>query len=146
MQRALPTLNHPTINNCTSTEAKQGAAVSYYYENLFYTADPVDSAAIRSFTNHIPPANRSILDSEHQASCTPFSLDDLLEASARAPKQSSPGIDSLPYAIIHLMLSHPATTVIALRVYSDALLEGGFAPSWQGLYPPLKRPTHVSFW
>ncbi|CEP11211.1 hypothetical protein, partial, partial [Parasitella parasitica] len=126
---AIPTLLHPiSTTACETTSDKQAAAVAYY--DRLYTADAVDTDAIRYFTNQIPAADR-IPDSDHQTLCEPFTLDDLVDAATRAPKQSSPGIDSLPYAIIHLLLTHAATAAIALQVYSDALLHGVFPQSWQ---------------
>jgi len=128
-QRAIPTLQHPiSSSDCATTKDKQAAAVAYY-ERL-YTADIVDTEAIRYFTNQIPHTDK-ILDSDHPSLCAPFTLDELVEAGTRAPKQSSPGIDSLPYAIIQLLFTHPLTAAIALRVYSDALSNGVFPQSWQ---------------
>ncbi|CEP11042.1 hypothetical protein [Parasitella parasitica] len=122
-QRAIPILLHPiSTTACETTSDKQAVAVAYYYDRLC-TADAVDTDAIRYFTNQIPATDR-IPDSDHQALCEPFTLDDLVDAATRAPNQFSPGIDSLPYAIIQLLLTHVATAAIALRVYSDALLHG----------------------
>ncbi|KAK4516494.1 60S acidic ribosomal protein P2 [Mucor velutinosus] len=128
-QRAIPTLIHPiSTTTCETTTDKQAAAVAYY--DRLYTADAVDIDAIRYFTDQIP-ATDQIPDSEHPALCEPFTLDDLADAATRAPKQSSPGIDSIPYAIIQLLLTHTSTAAVALRVYSDALLHGLFPQSWQ---------------
>ncbi|GAN07708.1 hypothetical protein MAM1_0172d07210 [Mucor ambiguus] len=96
----------------------------------FATQASVDNNAIQYFTSYIPDTDK-ILGSQHAALCALFTLDDLSDAATRAPHQSSPGIDSLPYAIIQVLFSHAATAAVAIRVFSDALLEGALPSSWQ---------------
>ncbi|CEP13540.1 hypothetical protein [Parasitella parasitica] len=106
-QRAIPTLLHLiSTTSWETTSDKHEAAVAFY--DRLYTADAVDTDAIRYFTNQIPATDR-IPDSYHQTLCELFTLDDLVDTATRAPKQSSSGIDSLPYTIIHLLLIHAAT-------------------------------------
>jgi len=127
-QRAIPTLQHPSSSSlCASTTDKQAAAVAFY--TGLYTADAVNNVAINFFISQIPESAK-IPDTDHTALCTPFATDELLDAAARAaPKQSSPGVDSLPYAILQLLFTHAATSSTAVRVYSDALLKGIFPTS-----------------
>ncbi|KAK4516081.1 uncharacterized protein ATC70_011043 [Mucor velutinosus] len=124
-QQAIPTLQHPiSSSDCATTKDKRAAAVAYY-ERL-YTADIVDTEAIRYFTDQIPHTDK-ILDSDH-----PF------------------GIDSLPYAIIQLLFTHPLTAAIALRVYFDALSDGVLPQSWQEtclvLLPKKGDPALLQNW
>ncbi|KAG1078402.1 hypothetical protein G6F42_024282 [Rhizopus arrhizus] len=130
-QRAIPTLQHPTSSAlCESTTDKKQTAAVDYYKHL-YSADAVDHDAIDFFTSHISDSDK-ILDTDHDTLCTAFTLEEVVEAASRAPKQSSPGIDSLPYyAIIRLLFTHVATASIAVRVSSDALITGLFPQSWQ---------------
>ena len=86
-----------------------------FYAGL-YTADAaVNNVDINFFTSQIPDSAK-IPDTDHTALCTPFATDELLDAAARAaPKQSSPGVDSLPYAILQLLFTHATTSSAAVR-------------------------------
>ncbi|KAG1093732.1 hypothetical protein G6F42_018897 [Rhizopus arrhizus] len=134
-QRAIPTLQHPSSSSlCASTTDKQAAAVAFY--GGLYTADAaVNNVDINFFTSQIPDSAK-IPDTDHTALCTPFATDELLDAAARAaPKQSSPGVDSLPYAILQLLFTHAATSSTAVRnwrpislICCDARLMTHFVP------------------
>lgn len=119
-----------------------------FYAQL-YTADAVNNVDINFFTSQVPD-NAKILDTDHTALSTPFTADELLDAAARALKQSSPGIDSLPYAIIQLLFTHAATSSIAVCVYFDALLQGIFPISSQEtclvLLPKKGDLTLLQYW
>lgn len=60
-----------------------------------------------------------------------FTIEDLQSASKRAPKQSSPGPDGLPYSTWFLVFKHPRYYDLACKVYNLALQEGIYPSSWQ---------------
>lgn len=72
---------------------------------MFYTtADAINYEAIRYFVaSQIPTIIDKILDSAHEVLCALFKIEDLAKGSSRAPKKSSSRIDSLSYAIAHLL-------------------------------------------
>lgn len=71
---------------------------------MFYTADAVNYEAIRYFVaSQIPTIIDKILDSAHEILCALCIIEDLAKGPSLVSKQSSSGIDSLSYAIAHLL-------------------------------------------
>lgn len=127
-QRTIPTIIHPVTGSpCEAPQDKQ-AGVQQFYRNL-YTPEPTNPQDSNFFTNQIPNHNK-ISDDKHEAICAPFTLSDIQEGAQRSPYKSSPGPDGIPYAILTILLNHPATGQLALDVYNDALLYNKFPPSW----------------
>ncbi|CEP18787.1 hypothetical protein [Parasitella parasitica] len=69
-----------------------------------------------------PTAARSIVE--------PITFDDLCDAFSRAPSASSPGMDGLPYQLVHLIVTHPACREIALATFNNALTSSDLPSSW----------------
>lgn len=129
IKRTLPTLIHPdTQAQCVTIDDKRDA-VSQFYKYL-YTPSTVTPAEIKYFANQIPSKDK-ILDEQHEELCASFTLDDLNDGSLRRPKNSSPGIDGLPYEIYNLLFAHGRTAELAIDVFNDALEKGIFPVSWQ---------------
>ncbi|KAG1152042.1 hypothetical protein G6F37_003564 [Rhizopus arrhizus] len=60
----------------------------------------------------------------------PLTASDLLEAVHCCPAQSSSGSDSIPYALLSVILCLPDCKAVALQVFNDALSLDIFPPSW----------------
>ena len=125
---SVPLLFHPSLNRiCTSKDEMLDAAFVFY--DKLYTPDPIDLSAVDSLLEAIPQS--SILQADESSLLTErISFDDILDAFSRCPRQSSPGLDGLPYAVVKLIVLHPDCRDIVVQVYNDALLRGIFPPSW----------------
>ncbi|KAG0820803.1 hypothetical protein G6F19_012268 [Rhizopus arrhizus] len=121
-------LVHPTTGAlcCTSNEMLDAAV--QFYSNL-YSPEPIDNSAIDDLLSAIPDSLR-LSDSNQRFLTNSFTHDDLIEGVSRCPRRSSPGLDGLPYEILHLIFIHPASKDLVLQVYNDALSKGVFPPSW----------------
>ena len=102
-------------------------AAQQYYQSL-YTAEPIDLQAIDQLLTSVPsdllsPATQTLLLSS-------FTLDQITNSSKRAPRNSSPGSDGLPYSILYLLFSHPLIGSLAVNVYNDALHADVFPNLW----------------
>ncbi|ORX50490.1 hypothetical protein DM01DRAFT_1375830 [Hesseltinella vesiculosa] len=64
-------------------------------------------------------------------------ITDLLDASKRCPRRSCPGLDGLPYQILHLLFQHPPLQPIVEKVYNDALHSGPVPSSWSQIVASL---------
>lgn len=91
----------------------------------------VTQTEIKYFADQIPSKDK-ILDEQHEEVCASSTLDDLSDGSLRKPKNSSPGIDRLPYKIYNLLFAHDRTAKLAIDLFNDALEKGIFPESWQG--------------
>ncbi|KAG0890567.1 hypothetical protein G6F36_013252 [Rhizopus arrhizus] len=103
-------------------------AAVQFYSNL-YSPEPIDNSAIDDLLSAIPDSLR-LSDSNQRFLTNSFTHDDLIEGVSRCPRRSSPGLDGLPYEILHLIFIHPASKDLVLQVYNDALSKGVFPPSW----------------
>ncbi|KAG1060303.1 hypothetical protein G6F41_012948 [Rhizopus arrhizus] len=121
-------LVHPTTGAlcCTSNEMLDAAV--QFYSNL-YSPEPIDNSAIDDLLSAIPDSLR-LSDSNQRFLTNSFTHNDLIEGVSRCPRRSSPGLDGLPYEILHLIFIHPASKDLVLQVYNDALSKGVFPPSW----------------
>ncbi|KAG1062006.1 hypothetical protein G6F41_011833 [Rhizopus arrhizus] len=61
---------------------------------------------------------------------SPFSIDELIQTSARCPTASSPGIDGLPYEVLSLIFRTESMQPFILHIYNQALTSGFFPKSW----------------
>ncbi|KAI9484633.1 hypothetical protein BDB00DRAFT_878597 [Zychaea mexicana] len=74
------------------------SAVTAFYEQL-YTPDDVDDSAIQQLQHNIP-SSAHLRTNSKESLIDPFSIEDLQDRAKRAPHQSSPRTDGLPYGII----------------------------------------------
>ncbi|CEP13413.1 hypothetical protein, partial, partial [Parasitella parasitica] len=128
-KRSIDQLYHPDTNTLCNTPSDLQSAARRYYKNL-YSPTPIDPENLQFFTNQIPNTDR-IPESAHYSLCAPFQAADLMEGASRSPNKSSPGLDGLPYELLFILFSHPATLKLALQVFNDALSSGTFPQSWQ---------------
>ena len=76
-------------------------AAQQYYQQL-YTPEDIDYQAVEQLLQSVPTDILS--DNATQRLFTsPFTLDQIVEGARRAPCNSSPGSDGLPYPILYLL-------------------------------------------
>ncbi|CEP15776.1 hypothetical protein [Parasitella parasitica] len=127
-RKLIPPLIHPATQRlCSSKEEMLDAAASYY-GNL-YSPDAIDMAAVNDLLDAIPRSAR-LSASDAQSLLDPITFEDLVEAFSRAPAKSSPGMDSLPYQLVRLIVLHPECREIALATFNNALSFSDIPPSW----------------
>ncbi|KAG1489709.1 hypothetical protein G6F52_009440 [Rhizopus delemar] len=90
------------------------------YEDVMFSQKTTDI--------HIPTGTFEL--ASLRSTLTPFTIHDLISASSRSPRKSSPGIDGIPYEILSLVFKHPGVAPLAVKVYNKALLQSVFPPSW----------------
>lgn len=115
-----------TGDSGSSLEHMHQAARSFYGQ--LYSKEPIQDTAVRDLLDHIPPS-RCLPPSDRQFLVQEFTIEELQQAVSRAPKQSSPGMDGLPYAILALVFRHEMYHGLILRVYNDALRHAVFPTS-----------------
>ena len=99
------------------------AAVQFY--SKLYSPELIDNPAIDDLLSAIPDSLR-LSDLNQRFLTNSFIYDDLIEGFSRCPRRSSPGLDGLPYEILHHIFIHPASKDLVLQVYNDALSKGVF--------------------
>lgn len=77
------------------------------------------------------PDDVCLNDSHGRLLTTPWSEDDIENCLASAPNRSSPGVDGLPYELLHVLFKHPFCRQLFTRVINNALSNSQFPPSWQ---------------
>lgn len=137
---------HPVTGvNCEDTESKL-AAIHTFYSDL-YTAKRIDVNCLDEMLGHI---HKQLSISEAQSILHEITYDDILEGSKRCPRKSSPGLDGLPYEILHLVIAHPRCRSIATAVYNEAIQFARFPQSWQqaciALIPKKGDLTDLANW
>ncbi|KAG1142122.1 hypothetical protein G6F38_007956 [Rhizopus arrhizus] len=128
--RYIEQLQHPDDPSriCKTPAELQDATVEFY--RSLFTPSPIDQDSVDSLLETIPISD-SITTNDADLLLEPFTLDDLLNATNRTPRRSSPGMDGLPYEILKLLFSHNGISRLVVQVFNDALLTGVFPPSWQ---------------
>ncbi|KAG2192693.1 hypothetical protein INT47_013195 [Mucor saturninus] len=103
------------------------AAKTFYSE--LYSPDPIAPAALDEMLQSLPDT-LTLPESDQYLLARSIDWDELCDGVSRCPKQSSPGIDGLPYEILKLLFYHSGCRDILLQVYNDALHHGKFPSSW----------------
>ncbi|ORE03775.1 hypothetical protein BCV72DRAFT_314661, partial [Rhizopus microsporus var. microsporus] len=127
-QRSMLQLWDPSRDEFSSSRDDLLRISSDFYQHLF-SAEPVSNASIDNMLAHIPTDCKLSQAAQDSLSCS-IDLDDILEQSKRAPKQSSPGSDGLSYGFLRLIFNHPDYSQIVNQVYNDALTCSIFPVSW----------------
>ncbi|KAK4510448.1 uncharacterized protein ATC70_011427 [Mucor velutinosus] len=125
--KTMPMLKHPTtVTECTDTKSKLDAVHTFY--SKLYSPERIDINSMEGILNHIT-VFISQEESDQIIDDIPFA--EIFEGSRRSPKSSSPGLDGLPYEILHVIASQPICQRIITQVYNDAIKLGIFPKSWQ---------------
>lgn len=137
---------HPVSGvHCEDTAFKLNATHTFYTD--LYTAKPIDVNCLDTMLSHV---HKKLAPSDAQSILSEISYDDVLEGSKRCPRKSSPGLDGLPYEILHLVIAHPRCREIVVAVYNEALLFARFPSSWQqaciALLPKKGDLTDLANW
>ncbi|ORE02274.1 hypothetical protein BCV72DRAFT_338830 [Rhizopus microsporus var. microsporus] len=117
------------IVNFLPTPAELQDTTVYFSRSLF-TPSLIDQSSVNGLLETIPKSD-GINSNEADLLLDPFTLDELLTATNRAPRRSSPGLDGLPHEILKLSFFHIGILCLAAQVFDDALLTGIFLASWQ---------------
>ncbi|EPB81634.1 hypothetical protein HMPREF1544_11626 [Mucor circinelloides 1006PhL] len=104
------------------------AAATYY--GTLYTLDAIDMNAVHGLLDAIPLSARLSTTASQSSMLEPIIFEDLCEALSSAPTTSSPGMDGLPYQLLHLIFTNPACPEIALGTFNNALARSDLPPSW----------------
>ncbi|KAG2216959.1 hypothetical protein INT45_007394 [Circinella minor] len=107
-------------------------AAQQYYQFL-YTAEPIDLQAIDQLLTSVPsnllsPATQTLLLSS-------FTLDQITNSAKRAPQNSSPGSDGLPYSILYLLFNHPLIASLAVNSCLIPAVQPVISPIQTGFLP-----------
>ncbi|KAG1391516.1 hypothetical protein G6F60_012531 [Rhizopus arrhizus] len=117
--RYIPSLLATPESEATSNLSEMQNIAKEFYKNL-YTCDPVSLSHTEALLNHIPEQNR-LAPQMSDLLTTPFSFDDILQASTRSPHSSSPGSDGLPYEALSFLFRFEPLQSLVLDVYNQAL-------------------------
>ncbi|OAC99421.1 hypothetical protein MUCCIDRAFT_166844 [Mucor lusitanicus CBS 277.49] len=99
-------------------------AATYY--GTFYTPSAIGMNAVHDLLDAIP-TSACLSSTTSQFMLEPFTFDDLCEAFSRAPTNSTPGMNDLPYQLVHLILTNPACREMALATFNNAFLARAIA-------------------
>lgn len=127
-RRQIRELIDPVDDVPTTEQSHIETIVQSFYSNL-YSPDSVDDEALNQLLEQIPSDVQ--LDSDQQELLLdPIQFEEIILESKRSPRQSSPGSDSLPYEILHLVMRFEPYHDLICAIYNDALKEGIFPASW----------------
>ncbi|KAG1546419.1 hypothetical protein G6F46_009806 [Rhizopus delemar] len=107
------------LNDC----AKQ------FYEKL-YSAEPIQTEAMEEILNHIPPSNCFNEDVDN-ALTSSWTEEEILAYVSKTPRNSSLGVDGIPYEILQILLQHPFFRNLFAKILNIALKESNFPSTWQ---------------
>ncbi|KAG1440683.1 hypothetical protein G6F55_013431 [Rhizopus delemar] len=126
IKRNITKLVHPETGlECLDIKAKLDAASNFY--STLYSTEPIDHHDLESMLNTI---DKQVSPSDAKHIISSISFDDILDGARRTPHKSSPGMDGLPYEILHLIISHLSCKSLVLEVYNDAINKALFPKSW----------------
>ena len=77
------------------------AAIHVFYSNL-YTAKLIDVNYLDEMLSYI---HKQLSISNAQSILYNITYDDIIEEFKRCPRKSNPGLDGLPYEILHLVIA-----------------------------------------
>ncbi|KAG1039990.1 hypothetical protein G6F43_012387 [Rhizopus delemar] len=147
-QRSILQLWDPSDAQLYSSKDDLLRISSAFYQQLF-SAEPINEIAIDNMISHIP-SDCTLSAADRALLSAPITMDDILQQSARAPKQSSPGLDGLSYGFLRLIFKHPDYSRLVIQVYNDALTHSLFPASWIQtsvcLLPKKGDLRHLSNW
>ncbi|OBZ80768.1 hypothetical protein A0J61_11183, partial [Choanephora cucurbitarum] len=124
----IPPRFHPTFDRVCVFKDEMLDAAFVFYDNLL-APNPIGLNAKDSLLEAIPQSYVLFADDSSLLTDS-ISFDGIMEAFSRCPKQSSPGLDDLPYSIVQLIVLHPLCKNIVVQMYNDALKLGIFPPFW----------------
>ncbi|KAG1314597.1 hypothetical protein G6F64_001345 [Rhizopus arrhizus] len=128
VSRHISSLKESPESEITSDANEMQSIAKSFYQNL-YSCEPVSFPQTENILTHITEQDR-LSAAATDSLLEPFTYDDLLQASARCPKASSPGNDGLPYEALSFVFRTESLQPLVLSVYNQALLSGLFPPSW----------------
>ncbi|KAG0751479.1 hypothetical protein G6F16_013063 [Rhizopus arrhizus] len=100
-----------------------------FYENL-YSPNPISQVDVESLMANIPTTAR-IDQSSHEALLSQWTIEEFQDCLSKASKQSSPGVDGIPYCILQLLFFQPFCRQLFMDVLHSALIEHRYPASWQ---------------
>lgn len=126
--RMITSFVHPSTGaTCSEINDLHDAATTFYQE--LYTPTTIDDHALDAL---LVSSTLPCLSSSWQNDLMmDFTIDDLQDGAKRAPKQSSPGPDGLPYSTWFLVFKHPSYHSLACAVFNMALQQGIYPSSWK---------------
>ncbi|SAM07713.1 hypothetical protein [Absidia glauca] len=127
-QTRIHALQHPVTGaSCATSESMKDAA-RCFYERLYSTED-IDLPSMNDPLSHVSTSS-CLTASDIETLIMPFTLEEIQLACYSHPKQSSPGMDGIPYYILRLILTDPNASALVTTIYNQAL-ENVFPSSWQ---------------
>ncbi|KAG1594933.1 hypothetical protein G6F47_008653 [Rhizopus delemar] len=93
----------------------QDAAKTFYQQ--LYQSDPTSDADVSILLDIIPDSDITPSDSIPPL-VAPFTIHELVSASSRSPRKSSPGINGIPYEILSLVFKHPGVAPLTVKLIS----------------------------
>ncbi|KAG1038378.1 hypothetical protein G6F43_012697 [Rhizopus delemar] len=123
-QKYISSLQYPVTGQfCTSSVDLQDAAKTFYQQ--LYQSDPTSDADVSILLDIIPDSDIIPSDSIPPL-VAPFTIHDLVSASSRSPRKSSPGINGIPYEILSLVFKRPGVAPLTVKLISPCQM--GFMP------------------
>ncbi|OBZ81155.1 Transposon TX1 uncharacterized protein, partial [Choanephora cucurbitarum] len=125
-QRIILALQDPrTEELVTSTEQKSRVMVDFY--NSLYHPDRIYLNEVHAL---LDPVCGRLTPEQANDLMKPLTWDEILGASHRSPRKSSPGSDGLPYDILGILSRIPCLRDLVLQIYNEALTDSLFPESW----------------
>ncbi|KAG0755460.1 hypothetical protein G6F24_011820 [Rhizopus arrhizus] len=86
--------------------------------------------AMEEILNRIPPST-CFNEDVNNALTSSWTEEEILSCVSKAPRNSSPGVDGIPYEILQLLLQHLFCRDLFAKVLNLALRESKFPATWQ---------------
>jgi hypothetical protein len=100
-----------------------------FYEKL-YSAELIQLEAMEEILNHIPPST-CFNEDVNNALTSSWTEEEILSCVSKAPRNSSPEVDGIPYEIFQLLFQHLFCRDLFAKVLNLALRESKFPTTWQ---------------
>ncbi|KAG1167868.1 hypothetical protein G6F36_012411 [Rhizopus arrhizus] len=116
-------------NLVDKTKLFMNFSLQMFYEKL-YSAEPIQTEAMEENMNYIPPSN-CFNEDVNNALTSSWTEEETLACVSKAPRNSSLGVDGIPYEILQILLQHPFFRNLFAKILNIALKESNFPSTWQ---------------
>ncbi|KAG1136397.1 hypothetical protein G6F37_012055 [Rhizopus arrhizus] len=100
-----------------------------FYADL-YSPDPISHDDVEALLANVPESAR-MPETSRESLLAPWTEDDIHRCLNQTSKQSSPGVDGIPYVILRLLFKHPFCRQRFMKVLHTALVDQQYPNTWQ---------------
>lgn len=114
----MSTLKYPATSTDWNDTQSKLQDIRLFYSKL-YSSERIDTTSVDDMLSQV---SEVMTKEESDQIIVVISFEDILEGASRSPKFSSLGMNSLPYKILKVILSHPRRERIITNEFNDTIM------------------------